>query len=145
MKSAPVSSTSSAAARRGAGPLLHRPLGAAAVDGARLRTGLPGPVGVAAVVAALFLAFTACSALAAPGHVSRSGSRQHESSGGPTTIERAKGKSRNEEVIIIGHSKSGKREEVVIGGPKGSIGHVTATRGPAGGIGNVTVTGPSGS
>jgi hypothetical protein len=96
-----------------------------------------------AVVAAVLLGFTAGSAPAAVGHAYLDGSKQQKASVGRTTADRAKGKSGDEEVIIIGHSKGGKREEVVVSGPKGSIGHVSATRGPDGGIGHVTVTGGS--
>jgi hypothetical protein len=114
----------------------------------RRRPNLLGQGGMAALVAALSLAFTATSALAAGGHANLGESKQHktkqhEKPGDKTTVKPAKGKSGGEEVIVIGHTKGGKREEVVISGPKGAIGHVSATDGPDGAIGHVTVTGSS--
>jgi hypothetical protein len=135
-----ISSTCCVVARRSAGSLLRRDLAAAGEGGGR-RPNLLGPLGVALVVAALFVSLTTSSALAAGGLGYLDGSKQQKTSVGQTTVKRAKGKSGNEEVIIIGHSKGGKREEVVVSGPKGSIGHITATRGPDGGIGQVSVTG----
>jgi hypothetical protein len=114
----------------------------------RRRPNLLGPGMVAVLVAALFLAVTASSALAAGGHAHLGESiqhkaKQHRAPGDKTTAKPAKGKSGDEEVIIIGHTEGGKREEVVISGPKGAIGHVSATDGPDGAIGHVTVTGSS--
>jgi hypothetical protein len=141
-------SSCSVVARRSPGFLLRRDLGAAG-EGGRRRPRLLRAAGVSMAAAALFLALTASSALAAPGHGYLGGPKnytvsRHKKSGEKTSVARAKGKNGYEEVIIIGRTEGGKREEVVVGGPKGSIGHVSAADGPNGGIGHVTVTGPSG-